>query len=96
MRHPIRGFLLLVLLWTHTGTAQTLRTNLFQSGQGGYPRYRIPALTHTTQGTLLAVCEARTRTDSDWSHTDLLFRRSTDGGKTWSPATQIVPTPPNL
>ncbi len=76
--------------------AQTLRTNLFQSGQGGYPRYRIPALTRTAEGSLLAVCEARTRTDSDWSHTDLLFRRSTDGGKTWSAASQIVPTPPNL
>jgi len=76
--------------------AQSLRTNLFLSGEGGYPRYRIPALTHTAQGSLLAVCEARTRTDSDWSHTDLLYRRSTDGGRTWSTATQIIPTPPNL
>lgn len=96
MFSPARGLLLWTLLWCHTGWSQSLRTNLFQSGQGGYPRYRIPALTRTTQGSLLAVCEARTRTDSDWSHTDLLFRRSTDGGKTWSPASRIVPTPPNL
>lgn len=97
MPSPARIFLLLlVLLSSHTGTAQSLRTNLFQSGQGGYPRYRIPALIRTAQGSLLAVCEARTRTDSDWSHTDLLYRRSTDGGKTWSIASRIVPTPPNL
>ena len=88
--------LLLVLVPSHTSIAQTLRTNLFQSGQGGYPRYRIPALTRTAHGSLLAVCEARTRTDSDWSHTDLLYRRSTDGGMTWSAASRIVPAPPNL
>lgn len=96
MTSPARGLLLWTLLWCHTGWSQSLRTNLFQSGEGGYTRYRIPALTRTTQGSLLAVCEARTRTDSDWSHTDLLFRRSTNGGKTWSAASPIVPTPPNL
>lgn len=88
--------LALMLLWTCSCSAETLRTNLFESGQGGYFRYRIPSLARTVHGSLLAVCEARTRTDSDWSHTDLLHRRSTDNGKTWSAASRIVPTPPNL
>jgi len=72
------------------------RTHLFVAGEGGYALYRIPALASTPQGTLLAVCEARSRRDSDWSQTDLLFRRSDDRGQTWSAAAPIVPRPPGL
>lgn len=72
------------------------RTNLFVAGQGGYALYRIPALAATARGTLLAVCEARSRRESDWSQTDLIFRRSDDRGHTWSAAAPIVPRPPDL
>ena len=46
--------------------------------------YRIPALAVTDKGTLIAFCEARKNVQSDWGKIDLLYRRSTDGGKTWS------------
>src|SRR5262249_17553711 len=46
--------------------------------------YRIPGLVVTAKGTLLAYCEARKTGKSDWDAIDLLLRRSTDGGKTWS------------
>jgi photosystem II stability/assembly factor-like uncharacterized protein len=62
---------------------------LFESGKGGYHTYRIPAIVKTTKGTLLAFCEGRKRSRSDTGDIDTLLRRSTDGGKTWSPQ-QVV------
>lgn len=48
-----------------------------------YSNYRIPGLTATSRGTLLAYCEAR-RTSSDWALMDILLFRSTDGGETFA------------
>lgn len=48
-----------------------------------YASMRIPALVVTKKGTLLAFCEGRIGTASDWADMDLLMRRSKDGGKTW-------------
>lgn len=64
--------------------------DVFQAGQGGYELYRIPGIVATPNGTLLAYCEARKSARADWGHIDILLRRSTDGGKTWSPAEKIV------
>ncbi|NLR62421.1 exo-alpha-sialidase [Chitinophaga polysaccharea] len=49
-----------------------------------YASMRIPALVLTQKQTLLAFCEARIGTASDWANMNLVMRRSTDGGKTWS------------
>lgn len=49
----------------------------------GYGKYRIPCIAATARGTLLACCEAR-RAGSDWDGIDLVLKRSTDGGATWS------------
>ncbi|MGA1606806.1 MAG: sialidase family protein [Planctomycetota bacterium] len=62
---------------------------LWISGKGGYHTYRIPALIVTPKGTLLAFCEGRHASSSDTGDIDLLMRRSTDGGETWS-ATQVI------
>ncbi len=59
---------------------------VFARGQGGYHTYRIPALVATTKGTLLAFCEGRKNGGSDTGDIDVLLKRSTDGGKTWSEA----------
>ncbi len=56
---------------------------VFVSGQDGYHTYRIPALAVTNQGTVLAFCEGRKRSNSDSGSIDLLVKRSTDHGKTW-------------
>jgi sialidase-1 len=64
-------------------------TNVFVSGTDGYHTYRIPALLVTPKGDLLAFCEGRKNSRSDTGDIDLLVKRSTDGGGTWSPA-QIV------
>ena len=62
---------------------------LFVSGQEGYHTYRIPAVVVTTKGTVLALCEGRKHSGGDAGDIDLLVKRSTDHGKTWSPQ-QII------
>ncbi|MCF7973915.1 MAG: glycoside hydrolase [Phycisphaerae bacterium] len=57
---------------------------LYVSGQDGYHTYRIPALVVTNQGTLLAFCEGRKNGRGDSGSIDLLVKRSTDQGQTWS------------
>ncbi|WP_316811827.1 sialidase family protein [Pedobacter heparinus] len=59
-------------------------SSVFAPG-GAYASMRIPALIMSKKGTLLAFCEGRVGTASDWADMDLLMRRSTDGGKTWEP-----------
>lgn len=54
-----------------------------------YASTRIPALVLTPKGTLLAFCEGRIGTASDWADMNLIMRRSIDGGKTWQ-AIQIL------
>lgn len=58
-------------------------------GHGGYRQYRIPALAVTTNGTLLAAYDGRPNLDDLPSPIDLLLRRSTDNGATWS-AQEVV------
>jgi len=59
-------------------------TDVFVSGTDGYHTYRIPAMVVTTNGTLLAFCEGRKNGRSDTGKIDLLLKRSSDNGKTWS------------
>src|SRR4051794_22023337 len=63
---------------------------LFEADSGGYATYRIPGLVVTDRGTLLAYCEGRKASASDWGAIDLVYRRSTDGGKTWSEPRKVV------
>ncbi len=57
---------------------------LWRSGDGGYHTYRIPALVVTDKQTVLAFCEGRKNSHSDTGDIDMLGKRSTDGGHTWS------------
>src|SRR5580693_3340696 len=61
------------------------RSQLFESGEGGYKLYRIPGIVVTSRGVILAYCEARKFTGGDWDTIDIQLRRSTDGGRTFSP-----------
>jgi sialidase-1 len=70
--------------------APPAHTDLFVAGEGGYHTYRIPALIATAKGTLLAFCEGRRNSRSDSGDIDLLVRRSTDGGRTWSPQSVVA------
>ncbi|MFV2069749.1 MAG: exo-alpha-sialidase, partial [Pirellulales bacterium] len=57
----------------------------------GVHTYRIPALTSTPQGTLLAVYDMRRRMGRDLQEDiDIGLSRSTDGGRTWEPVRVIM------
>ena len=62
---------------------------VFAAGKDGYSSYRIPAIVLTKKGTLLAFCEGRKDGRGDAGNIDLLVRRSTDLGKSWSASTVI-------
>ena len=66
------------------------RVQLWQAGVGGYKLYRIPGIVVTKAGTVLAYTEARKFTGGDWDTIDVQLRRSTDGGKTFSPPQNIA------
>jgi sialidase-1 len=59
--------------------------DVFTRGEGGYFCIKIPSLTVTPSGALLATGEGRLDSCSDYATTHLVYKRSTDGGATWSP-----------
>jgi sialidase-1 len=81
--------------------------DLWVRGEGGYHTYRIPALAVTPAGTprgptmgthagtVLAFCEGRKHSSSDYGEIDLLLRRSADGGRTWTEP-QVIATEPQM
>jgi sialidase-1 len=66
------------------------QVNIFEAGKGGYAHYRVPAIIVSPRGTVLAFAEARKSTRGDWGAQDIVMRRSTDGGKSWTPARVIA------
>ncbi|MFI6333916.1 exo-alpha-sialidase [Streptomyces sp. NPDC050535] len=63
---------------------------LFKASQDpGYACFRIPAVVRTAKGTLLAFAEGRVLNCGDAADIDIVVKRSTDDGRTWS-ALQVV------
>lgn len=60
----------------------------------GYPTYRIPAICCTNKGTLIAMFDGRNAAANDApSPTDIVMRRSFDGGVTWEAQVLIADNP---
>jgi sialidase-1 len=68
-------------------------SRVFEGDTGGYKLYRIPGIVVTKKGTILIYTEARRTGSGDWDTIDILLRRSTDGGKTFSPQRVIARAP---
>ena len=66
-----------------------------QKNEDGVFSYRIPALIQTKEGTLIAGADERHDHNADWGNIDMVIRRSTDGGKTWSDRIVVVDLPTN-
>lgn len=85
-----------LLVLSATGTAhgapaasgELTSTDLTANGVGS-PYYRIPALTTSVKGTVLAAYDARPTLGDLPGNLGVVLRRSTDGGKTWQ-AQQVV------
>jgi len=60
--------------------------DVFVAGQQKYAAYRIPSLVVAADGALLAICEGRVNSKSDTGNIDIVVKRSTDEGVTWSDA----------
>eukprot|EP01031_Cornospumella_fuschlensis_P025205 gene25205-30446_t len=82
------GFLFSLLIIAHA-VAPDGSVVVFTKGEGGYYCHKIPYLFSTLNGTLIALAEGRGRNGreacDDFSGTDLVMKRSYDGGATWSP-----------
>lgn len=63
---------------------------VFTSGQEGHESYRIPAIVGLPNGHLLAFCEGRVHSEDDFGDINIVMKRSSDGGKTWSALQEIV------
>ncbi|MEJ1199963.1 MULTISPECIES: exo-alpha-sialidase [unclassified Streptomyces] len=74
---------------TPAATAGTLTSQDIATAGTGSPYYRIPALTRTTKGTLIAAYDARPTLGDLPGNLGVVLRRSTDGGTTWQPQ-QVV------
>lgn len=84
---------LLLLLSCVRGEAQTAsekqlpelaQYTVFSAGDDNINSYRIPSLVTAKDGSLLVFCEARRESWRDKSRTDIVMKRSTDKGVTWS------------
>jgi sialidase-1 len=78
------GALVAAIAFNGAMAAEPQQQDVFVARRNGYHTYRIPALIVTTNKTLLAFCEGRKKSRSDTGDIDLLLKRSTDGGQTWS------------
>ncbi len=58
-------------------------TEVFTSGAEGYHTFRIPALTTTPDGSLLAFSEGRENGSDDHDALYIVLKRSTDNGLSW-------------
>ena len=78
--------MLVVIGWASVSIASPSfqESVLFTSGDGGYHTYRIPTLAVMPNGTVLVFAEGRKNSAADDGDIDLVMRRSSDGGQTWS------------
>ncbi len=79
-----------LLIPTAIVIAQTAPVTVFESGAGGHKSYRIPAIVTVKNGTLLAFAEGRVNNAGDFGDINIVLKRSTDHGKTWSAIQTVV------
>jgi sialidase-1 len=82
------GLFLLFLFLIYQASGQ--ETVVFKGGNEGHAIYRIPAMISLPNGELLAFAEGRVNGTDDFGDINLVMKRSTDKGKSWSPLQMLV------
>lgn len=75
---------ILLFCWYFAASSTAGPVPVFVSGQDGYRTFRIPAIIKAGNGDLLAFCEGRVNGINDFGNIQIVMKRSTDKGKTWS------------
>jgi len=77
----------IILAVLGSSSAPSDAIKVFVRGEGNYYCHKIPTLYRTSENVLLAFAEARGKDGreacDDFSGTDLVYKRSVDGGLTW-------------
>lgn len=81
-RVPLIFALIQVLFQFQPASAQ--ETVVFKGGQEGHAIYRIPAIIDLPNGELIAFAEGRVNGSDDFGDVNLVMKRSSDQGKSWS------------
>src|SRR5688500_5075772 len=79
---PVSALALAGVTVARAGDAPQFST-VFAGKEGPYAVIRTPQLLVTQAGTLLAFAQGRS-SSHDCSNNDIILKRSTDGGKSWS------------
>lgn len=75
----------------YTPLAHRTGVALHSKGQDNVASCRIPGIATATDGTLLAICDARRDSSRDLQgDIDIVLRRSSDGGASWTPMQTIL------
>ena len=80
-------FTLLLIFSAATSFAQV---NVFTGGEAGYKSFRIPAIVRAGNNDLLALAEGRVNNAADFGNIDLVLKRSSDNGRTWTSVQVLV------
>ena len=90
MIRKIKTTLILTIACFFFTNAQQKETPVFVSGNEGHKSYRIPAIIDLPNGDLLAFAEGRVHHAGDYGDVNIVLKRSSDKGKTWTPLQTIV------
>jgi len=90
MPSHLSAALLLALVLASRSAGLPAPVDVFVAGQGAAAQYRIPALTRTAKGTLIAMAEARTEPSTDCAYKWIVARRSIDNGLTWGEPIDVI------
>ena len=81
---------LTMLLIACSSFAQVKYIPVFEAGKEGHKSYRIPAIISLKNGDLLAFAEGRVDGAGDFGDINIVLKKSTNKGKTWSTLQTIV------
>ena len=79
-------FILLLL----NGKLNAQESIVFKAKEAGYDVFRIPAIVQTTKNQLIAFAEGRVNGSNDFGNIDIVYKKSFDGGNTWTPLQVLI------